>query len=153
MILAKTRYKTYNGELLAIAEAFITCWYSLKSCKHKVFVLSNHNNLCRFMDTKSLSFTQVCWAQKLSKYYFRINYCQGKVNGATDALSRFSQRNKNEEEKFRAENTQIFHRLQFSLTNATSSGLSILASLLPLHQVFICGTYALPQLRRFGTLF
>ena len=31
-----------------------------------------------------------CWAQKLSRGHFRFNYRQGKVNGAADALSRFS---------------------------------------------------------------
>ena len=38
------------------------------------------------MDTKNLSFCQVKWAQKLFKYYFQINYCQGKANKAADAL-------------------------------------------------------------------
>lgn len=59
MILAKTRYKTYNGELLAIVEAFKTWRHYLKGCKYKVFVLINYNNLCQFMDIKSLSFCQV----------------------------------------------------------------------------------------------
>ena len=43
------------------------------------------------MDTKSLSFCQVRWAQELSRYYFQIDYCQDKANEATDALSRFPQ--------------------------------------------------------------
>ena len=59
MISAKTWYKTYNGELLAIIEAFMTWRYYLESCKYKVLVFTDHNNLCRFMDTKSLSFQQV----------------------------------------------------------------------------------------------
>ena len=37
------------------------------------------------MDTKSLSFRQVCWAQKLSYYHFQIDYCQDKANEAADA--------------------------------------------------------------------
>ena len=44
MIPAKTRYKTHNGELLAIVEAFKTWRYYLEGCKHKVFVLTNHKN-------------------------------------------------------------------------------------------------------------
>ena len=55
MIPAETRYKTHDGELLAIVEAFKTWRHHLKGCKHKVLVLTNHNNLRRFMDTKSLS--------------------------------------------------------------------------------------------------
>ena len=46
MIPAKTRYKTYNAELLAIVEVFKTWRHYLESCKYKVFVLINYNNLC-----------------------------------------------------------------------------------------------------------
>ena len=38
MILAKTWYKTYDGELLAIVEAFKTWRHYLKDCKHKILV-------------------------------------------------------------------------------------------------------------------
>ena len=70
MILAKTRYETNDGELLAIVEAFKTWRHYLKGFQHEVLVLTNHNNLRRFMDTKNLSFRQVRWAQELSRYYF-----------------------------------------------------------------------------------
>ena len=72
-----------------------------------------------------------------------------------NALSRFFQRSQDEEEKLRAENTQIFHRLQTSLTNASLSGLSLNSAinLLPLQQVLICGTHVLPQLRQFWDRF
>ena len=152
MILAKTRYKTYKNELLAIVEAFKTWRHYLKGCKHKVLMLTNHNNLRRFMDTKSLSSRQVRWAQKLSRYHFRIDYCQAKANGAANALSCFPQRNEDKEEKLWTKNTQTLHCLQSSLTNATLSGLSTFSSLLPLYQVLLCGTHALAQLRRFWNL-
>ena len=100
------------------------------------------------MDTKSLSSRQVCWSQELSRYYFRIDYCQGKANGAADALSRYPQWSTKEEETLRAENVKILHRLQFLLTKV--SGLSVNSShLSPLQQVLICGTIVLPQLRQF----
>ena len=99
MFPAKTWYKTYDGKLLAIVEAFKTWRHYLEGCKHKVLMLINHNNLRRFIDTKSLSSRQVCWAQKLSSYHFWIDYRQGKANGAANALSCFSPRNKDEEEK------------------------------------------------------
>ena len=70
MIPAKTQYKTYNAELLAIIKAFKTWRHYLEDCKYKVFVLTNYNNLCQFMDIKNLSFCQIKWAQKLSKYHF-----------------------------------------------------------------------------------
>ena len=44
MILTKTRYKTHDGKLLAIVEAFKTWRHYLESCKYKVLVLIDHNN-------------------------------------------------------------------------------------------------------------
>ena len=154
MILAKTCYKTHNGKLLVIVKAFKTWRHYLKGCKHKVFVLTDYNNLWQFINTKSLSSHQVRWAQELSRYYFRIDYCQDKANRAADALSRFFQRSLDEKKKLWAKNTQILHCLQNSLTKASLAGLSLLglsasSKLLPLHQVLICGTHGLPQLRHF----
>ncbi len=74
IILPETWCETHNGELLAIVEAFKTWRHYLKGCKHEVLVLTDHNNLQRFMDTKNLSSRQVRWAQKLSRYHFRIDY-------------------------------------------------------------------------------
>ena len=144
MIPAKTQYKTHHGELLAIVEAFKTWRHYLKDCKHKVFVLIDYNNLCRFMNTKSLSFRQVQWAQELSRYHFGIDYCQGKANRAGDALSYFSQQDDEKKANLWAENTQILYYLQFSLTNAPISGLhATVLRLLAHHQVLIYGIYAL----------
>ena len=108
------------------------------------------------MDTKSLSSRQVRWAQELSRYHFRIDYRQGKANAAADALSRFPQRSQSEEEELRAENTQILHRLQSSLTNASLLSLSLsdqdigsqtkAANLSLRHKVLICDIYVLPWL-------
>ena len=153
MIPAETWYKMHDAELLAIVEAFKTWRHYFEGCKHEVLVLTDHNNLRRFMDMKSLSSRQVRWVQELSKYHFRIDYRQGKANGAADALSGFPQRSEDEEKKLQAENTQILHCLQSSLTNASLSGLNTSNKLSPLHQVFICGTSILPQLRQFGWIF
>ncbi len=60
------------------------------------------------MDTKNLSSRQVHWAQKLSRYHFRINYQQGKANGATGALSQYSQRS-DEEKKTSEPRIQRFY--------------------------------------------
>ena len=146
MIPVETRYETHDGELLAIVEAFKTWRHYLEGCKHEVLVLTDHNNLCRFMDTKSLSSRQVRWAQELSRYHFRIDYRQGKSNGAANALSQYRQRSPEEENTLHSKNVKILHRLQSSLTKV--SGLST-SQLSPLHQVLICGTTMLPQLRYF----
>ena len=61
-------------------------------------------------------------------------------------MSRFSQRSQDEEKELRAENGRILHRLQNSLTSANLASLSAPSHL---HQVLICGTYVLPQLRHF----
>ena len=89
MIPAETRYETHDQELLAIVEAFKTWRHYLEGCKFEVLVLTDHNNLRRFMDTKSLSSRQVWWAQELSCYHFRIENRQGKANAAPDTLSCF----------------------------------------------------------------
>ena len=59
MIPAETRYEMHNSELLAIVEAFKTWRHYLEGSRHEVLVLTDHNNLRRFMDTKSLSSRQV----------------------------------------------------------------------------------------------
>ena len=105
MIPAETRYETHDGKLLAIVKVFKTWCHYLKDCKHKILVLTDHNNLRSFMDTKSLSTRQVRWAQELSQYHFQINYCQGKVNAAINALLRFFQKSQDEKEELRAKNS------------------------------------------------
>ena len=130
MILAETWYKTHNGKLLAIVEAFKTWRHYLAGCKHEVLNLTDHNNFRRFMDIKSLSSRQVYWAQKLFQYNFEIDYCYGKGNSAIDALSRFPQRSQDEENELQTENGRIFHCLQNLLTNASLAKLSFLASFL-----------------------
>ena len=53
MILAKIWYETHDVKLLPIVNVFKTWRQYLEGCKHKVLVLTNHNNLRRFMDTKN----------------------------------------------------------------------------------------------------
>ena len=55
MIPAETRFETHDGELLAIVEVFKTWKHYLEGSQHEVLVLTNHNNLRRLMETKSLS--------------------------------------------------------------------------------------------------
>ena len=100
------------------------------------------------METKSLSSRQVRCAQMLSCYHFQIDYCQGKANGAVDAVSWYPQRNAEEEKTFHTENIKILHYLQ-SLLARISGLLANSSQLSPLHQVLICGTTVRPQLYRF----
>ncbi len=59
MIPTEIWYKIHDGELLAIVEAFKTWKYYFKNYKYEVFMLTDHNNLQHFIDTKSLSSRQV----------------------------------------------------------------------------------------------
>lgn len=111
MISAEIQYKTYDRELLAIVDVFKSQRHYLEGCNYKILVLTNHNNLCQFMDTKSLNSRQIRWAKELSHDYFRIDYCQGKANEAADDLSCFPQRSQKEEDTLKAKNTWILHRL------------------------------------------
>ncbi len=154
MIPAETRYETNDQELLAIVETFKTWRHYLEGCKYEVLVLTYHNNLRWFIDTKILSSRQVRWAKELSRYHFWIDYRQGKANAAADAFFRFPQRIQAEEETLRTENFQFLHRLQASLTNASLAGLSLTGhtagtNFSLLHQVLICRTYILPWLCQF----
>ena len=109
------------------------------------------------MNTKSLSFKQVWWAQEFSRYHSQIDYRQRKANVAADALSRFHHCSRSEEKELRIENTQILHWLQSLLINASLAGPSLSShttrsqaeNLSPLHQVLICDTYVLPWLCQF----
>ena len=56
IILIKTQYKINNGKFLAIVEVFKTWRHYREDFKYKVLVLMDPNNLCRFIDIKSLSF-------------------------------------------------------------------------------------------------
>ena len=150
MISAEIRYKTHDGELLAIIEAFKTWRHYLKSSEHEVLMPTNYNNLRQFMNMKSLSSRQVRWAQELSCYHFRIDYRQGKANGAADALFWYPQRSAKEEKALQAENIKILHRLHSSLAKVSGLSTSQLSSF---HQIFICGTIVLPQLNQFWNSF
>ena len=59
MILTETQYETHNGKFFAIIEVFKTWRHYLEDCKHEILVFTDHNNLLRFMDMKSLSSRQV----------------------------------------------------------------------------------------------
>lgn len=59
MIPAEICYKTHDQKLLAIIKAFKNWRHYLEGCKYEVLVLTDHNNLCGFRDTKNLSFKQV----------------------------------------------------------------------------------------------
>lgn len=73
MILAKTQYKIYDNELLAIVDISKIYEHHLESCKYKVVILTDQNNFYFFKDMKRLNLHQICWAQVLSRYNFQTD--------------------------------------------------------------------------------
>lgn len=85
---AERNYETHDGKLLAIVEAFRQWRHYLQYSPHEILVLTDHNNLRRFMDVKKLSGRQIRWAQELSTYNFRIDYKAGTRNPANGLSQR-----------------------------------------------------------------
>ena len=50
-------------------------------------IIIDHHNLEYFMSTWKLTEWQMCWANTLSKYDFKIAYTPGKSNTIPDVLS------------------------------------------------------------------
>ena len=111
-----------------------------------MLVFIDHNNLCWFMDTKSLNSKQIRLAQKLSYYHFQIDYCQGKANGATNVLFYYPQRNAEEEKILYANNVKIFYHLQSSLAKVFRL---LTTHFSPFYKILICETTILSQLNQF----
>ncbi len=86
---AKESYETHDLELLVIVEAFKQWHHYLEKSTHSVKVLTDHNNLCEFMNIKMLNEQQAQWAVRLAVFDFVIKHRSSKTN-LTDALSRRS---------------------------------------------------------------
>lgn len=112
-------------------------------------MLITQNNLIQFIDTKSLSFREVRWAQELSWYNFQIDYHQVKANQVADAFSKFFQSSLEEEETVKAENVKILHRLQSSLAFIIVSNLK--ANFL--YYVIVCRIHVLSQIVNYWNMF
>lgn len=93
------------------------------------------------MDIKNISFREVQQAQKLSQYYFRIDYYQDKANRVANTFSKYSQQNIKEKAVLKAKNTKILPYLQIFL--AKISGL-FMQDFSLFHQVIIYGTLVVP---------
>lgn len=164
MLPAERNYETHDAELLAIVEAFKTWRHYLEGSSHEVLVLTDHNNLTKFMETKRLSGRQIRWAQELSRYNFRIDYRQGKKNPA-DGLSRPPTADDDDDE-LRIENRKTLHLLQTSLADKNVSVLVARSRAMSedvlddtssrerLHygdmwKIIVCGTVSVPRVKAF----
>lgn len=79
---AERNYSTHDGELLAIVGAFKQWRHYLEGARHTIEVVTDHNNLRYFMETKYLESRQARWAMYLAAYDFQIMYRKGSANPA-----------------------------------------------------------------------
>jgi len=86
---AEESYETHDLELLVIVEAFKQWRHYLEKSTHSVKVLTDHNNLCEFMNIKMLNEQQTQWAVRLAVFDFVIKHRSDKTN-LTNALLRWS---------------------------------------------------------------
>jgi transposase InsO family protein len=85
---AELNYEIYDKEMLAIVEALEHYRHYFEGLGHQTTIYSDHLNLLWFTETKVYNRCQARWAEKLSKYDFKIVFRPGKEGGKPDALSR-----------------------------------------------------------------
>lgn len=81
------RYETHDQELMAIWASFKHWRHYLEGVQEPTLVLSDHQNLSKFMDVLKLNGRQARWAMYLAGFDFEIKHQAGKKNPA-DAPSR-----------------------------------------------------------------
>ena len=81
-------YDIHDKEAAAIIMAFKEWEHNLKSCREKIEVFTDHDNLRYFMTSKTLTRRQARWATFLGEFDFIVTYRPGDKNGKPDALSR-----------------------------------------------------------------
>ncbi len=90
MILAECNYEIYDKELLTIIRCLKHWRSELKCTDISIKIFIDHLNLKYFMIIKELTRRQTKWAEKLSKYNFKIIYQSEKQNLKVDVLIRMS---------------------------------------------------------------
>ena len=83
-------YDVSDKKLLTIVSALRNWRVHLKKTTHRIKILSNHDNLVKFITTKKLNRRQVRWSEKLVSYNFDIEHVSRKHNEKANALSRRS---------------------------------------------------------------
>ncbi|SLM35306.1 hypothetical protein LPUS_04492 [Lasallia pustulata] len=87
MVPAECNYEIYDKALLAIICCLEHWCLELEATELPVEIFTDHKALEHFMTSKELTCQQVCWAEKLSEYNFKIMYQTGAKNVKADALT------------------------------------------------------------------
>ena len=74
--------------MLAIIETMDYYWHYFEGLRQTTTIFSDHRNLLWFTETKVYNRRQARWAEKLSRFDFKIIFRPGKHGGKPDALSR-----------------------------------------------------------------
>ena len=84
----KRNYDVHNKEMLRIMRCLKTWHHYLEGTKERFKIWTDHKNLKYFMNTKKLSWRQVCWALYLSHFNFLLTHKPGTTMVKADSLSR-----------------------------------------------------------------
>ena len=85
---SEMNYEIYDKEMLAIVETLEHYRHYFEGLGQQITIYSDHHNLLWFTETKVYNRRQARWAEKLSKFDFKIVFRPGKEGGKPDALSR-----------------------------------------------------------------
>jgi hypothetical protein len=85
---AELNYEIYDKEMLAIVEIMDRYRHYFEGLGQVTTIFSDHKNLLWFTETKVYNRRQARWAEKLSRFNFKIVFRPGKQGGKPDALSR-----------------------------------------------------------------
>jgi hypothetical protein len=85
---AESNYEVHDKELLAIIESFRHWRVYLEGQAHETKVISDHQNLTRFLSTHIMTPRQMRWYQDIATFRMKIHYRKGSENTRADGLSR-----------------------------------------------------------------
>ena len=85
---AELNYEIYDKEMLAIVETMDHYRHYFEGLGQSTTIFSDHRNLLWFTETKVYNRRQARWAEKMSRFDFKIVFRPGKQGGKPDALSR-----------------------------------------------------------------
>jgi transposase InsO family protein len=85
---AESNYEVHDKELLAIIEAFRHWRVYLEGQAYEIKVISDHQNLTRFLTIHILTSRQMRWYEDIATFRMKIHYRKGSENARADAMSR-----------------------------------------------------------------
>jgi transposase InsO family protein len=126
---AECNYGIGDKELLAIIKCLDEWDAELRSVR-TFTILTDHENLQRFMTKQKLTERQIRWAEKLSRYNFKIVFRPGSQAIVPDALSRREQDKPQDpsDERVQAREVQLFDPHTGLLSQDVRNGVTLMAS-------------------------